>query len=106
MKNDPYIKQSQDVNNPVNRLYNGGNLVPLSESSNFAINPQRLAEQQQRKVAVQYKAPFNFEKDKLKFEPDAYNPQKLYITFNYSSEKQIYGNIYFNSVFEPDNNQS
>lgn len=70
------------------------------------VNVQRLAEQQTKKVAAQYKTPFKIEKDKLRFEVDGYDPKKLYIVFNYTSDVNFYGNVYFNSTFDPKNPQS
>ena len=51
----------------MNRLYNGGNLVPYSESScnNDRVTAQNFISQQQKKVATQYKTPFKISKEKL-----------------------------------------
>lgn len=96
--NDPYIQQSNLRNNQINNFYTQSPLVPFSQS-NPGITKESLIKQQKTINTQMYINPIKFDKDSIKFENDAYDLNKKYITFNYSCERQIFANFYLNSAF-------
>ena len=96
--NDPYIQQSNLRNNQINRLYTHSPLVPFSQS-NPGITKESLIKQQKTINTTMYINPIKFDKDSIKFENDAFDLNKKYITFVYSCERQIFANFYLNSAF-------
>lgn len=101
-ENDPYIQQSQN-NNAIRNLYSNSGLVPLSEhnGNNGSVDVKQLTEQQEKITTTAYKNPIKIDRNSIKLERNAYQPREFFISFNYSSEKIIYCNFYFNTNFTP-----
>jgi len=96
--NDPYIQQSLSRNENMNSYYTHSPLVPFSQS-NPGISKESLTKEQKTINTQMYINPIIFDKNSIKFEQDAYESNKKYICFNYSSERQIFANFYLNSSF-------
>ena len=83
--------------------------VPLHENEFVErVDPKILANQQEKKKTKAYQNPIKLDKNSIKLEKDAFNKNKYYISFNYSSDRAIYTNFYFNASFtaHPKQNES
>ena len=56
-----------------------------------------LAEQQVTKKTKAYKNPIRLDRNTIKLEKDALRQNIYYITFTYSSDKNLIANFYFNA---------
>ena len=50
-----------------------------------------------------YQNPIKIDRNSIKLEQDAYQRNIFYITFEYSCDRTVYANIYFNAEFTPSN---
>ena len=104
-ENDPYIKQSQQ-NNAIKNLYSNQSLSSLDFSSsqqNSDMNVKQLSEQQEKLNTTAFQNPIKIVRNSIRLEQDAYNRNIFYILFEYSCDRTVYANFYFNTEFNPAN---
>jgi len=99
---DPYIKQSQQ-NNAIKNLYSNQSLSSYDREVDSRPNLQQLSEQQEKRNTVAYQNPIKIDRNSIKLERDAYNPNIYYIIFEYTCDRTVYANFYFNAEFNPSN---
>jgi hypothetical protein len=61
-----------------------------------------MADQQKTKKTKAYKNPIRLDRNTIKLEKDAMKNEIYYITFTYSSEKNLFVNFYFNAEMNVD----
>ena len=103
-ENDPYIKQSQH-NNAIKNLYTNQGLNSFSRDDSH-VNVKQLSEQQEKRQTVAYQNPIKLDRNSIKLEQDAYQKNIFYITFQYTCDRTIYANFYFNAEFTPLNSNN
>ena len=103
-ENDPYIKQSQQ-NNAIKNLYSNQSLnsYDFSSTQNSSANIKQLSEQQEKLNTTAFQNPIKIVRNSITLEQDAYNRSFYYISFEYTCDRTVYGNIYFNTEFNPSN---
>ena len=104
-ENDPYIQQSQH-NSAIKNLYSNQGLNSYDRQIDSGVSVQRLSEQQEKKQTVAYQNPIKIDRNSVKLEQDAYQRNIFYITFEYSCDRTVYANFYFNAEFTPSNQNS
>ena len=60
-----------------------------------------LAEQQKTKKTKAYKNPIRLDRNTIKLERDALKLNNYYVTFVFSSDKNLLANFYFNAEMNP-----
>ena len=55
---------------------------------------------------MDYQNPIKIDRNSVKLEQDAYQRNIFYITFEYSCDRTVYANFYFNAEFTPSNKNS
>ena len=70
-------------------------MFPLFQ--NTEANIKILSDQQATKKTKAYKTPIRLDRNTIKLEKNAMNPNIYYITFHYSSDAQLVANFYFNA---------
>jgi hypothetical protein len=100
-ENDPYIQQSQH-NNAIKNLYSNQGLSSVSHGDSI-VDMKQLSEQQEKRQTVAYQNPIKVDRNSIKLEQDAYDKNIFYITFEYTCDRTIYANFYFNAEFTPSN---
>lgn len=103
--NDPYIQQSQN-NNAIKNLYSNQGLNSFDRESDSQVNVKKLSEQQEKLNTTAYQNPIKIDRNSIKLEKDAYQRNIFYLTFEYSCDRTIYGNFYFNAEFTPSDNNT
>jgi hypothetical protein len=103
-ENDPYIKQSQQ-NNAIKNLYSNQSLnsYDFSSTQNSSANIKQLSEQQEKLNTTAFQNPIKIVRNSITLEQDAYNRSFYYISFEYTCDRTVYANIYFNTEFNPSN---
>ena len=103
-ENDPYIKQSQQ-NNAIKNLYSNQSLnsYDFSSAQNSSANIKQLSEQQEKLNTTAFQNPIKIARNSITFEQDAYNRSFYYISLEYTCDRTVYANIYFNTEFNPSN---
>ena len=103
-ENDPYIKQSQQ-NNAIKNLYSNQSLnsYDFQSSQNSSANLQQLSAQQEKLNTTAFQNPIKIVRNSIHLEQDAYNRTQFYILFEYSCDRTVYANFYFNTEFNPSN---
>ena len=103
-ENDPYIKQSQQ-NNAIKNLYSNQSLnsIDFSSAQNSSANIKQLSEQQEKLNTTAFQNPIKIARNSITLEQDAYNRSFYYISFEYTCDRTVYANIYFNTEFNPSN---
>ena len=103
-ENDPYIKQSQQ-NNAIKNLYSNQSLSSYDflSSPNSTANVKQLSEQQEKLNTTAFQNPIKIVRNSITLEQDAYNRSFYYISFEYTCDRTVYANIYFNTEFNPSN---
>jgi hypothetical protein len=103
-ENDPYIKQSQQ-NNAIKNLYSNQSLnsYDFSSTQNSSANIKQLSEQQEKLNTTAFQNPIKIARNSITLEQDAYNRSFYYISFEYTCDRTVYANIYFNTEFNPSN---
>lgn len=103
-ENDPYIKQSQQ-NNAIKNLYSNQSLnsYDFSSTQNSSANIKQLSEQQEKLITTAFQNPIKIVRNSITLEQDAYNRSFYYISFEYTCDRTVYANIYFNTEFNPSN---
>ena len=103
-ENDPYIKQSQQ-NNEVKNLYSNQSLnsYDFISSQNSSANIKQLSEQQEKLNTTAFQNPIKIVRNSISLEQDAYDHSFYYISFEYSCDRTVYANFYFNAEFNPAN---
>ena len=103
-ENDPYIKQSQQ-NNAIKNLYSNQSLnsYDFSSNQNSSANIKQLSEQQEKLNTTAFQNPIKIVRNSITLEQDAYNRSFYYISFEYTCDRTVYANIYFNTEFNPSN---
>ena len=101
-ENDPYIQQSQN-NNAIKNLYSNQGLNSYDRQIDSGVSLKQLSEQQEKKETVAYQNPIKIDRNSIKLEQDAYQRNIFYITFEYSCDRTVYANFYFNAEFTPSN---
>ena len=103
-ENDPYIKQSQQ-NNAIKNLYSNQSLnsFDFSSTQNSSANIKQLSEQQEKLNTTAFQNPIKIVRNSITLEQDAYNRSFYYISFEYTCDRTVYANIYFNTEFNPSN---
>lgn len=104
-ENDPYIQQSQH-NNAIKNLYSNQGLSSFDRVKDSGVSVKTLSEQQEKRETVAYQNPIKIDRNSIKLEQDAYQRNIFYISFEYSCDRTIYANFYFNAEFTPSNNNS
>ena len=104
-ENDPYIQQSQH-NNAIKNLYSNRGLNSYDREIDSGVSVKKLSEQQEKRETIAYQNPIKIDRNSLKLEGDAYQRNIFYINFEYSCDRTIYANFYFNAEFTPTNNNS
>ena len=103
-ENDPYIKQSQQ-NNAIKNLYSNQSLnsfdFPSLENSGASV--KQLSDQQEKLNTTAFQNPIKIVRNSITLEQDAYNRSFYYISFEYTCDRTVYANIYFNTEFNPSN---
>ena len=103
-KDDPYINQAQN-NYAVRGMYTNSGLIPLNQRSDYGqATIKQITEQQEKIETTAFKNPIQIDRNSLKLEKNAYSHNEFYLTFEYTSDKTIYGNFYLNTNFTPLNN--
>ncbi len=99
-ENDPYIKQSQQ-NNAIKNLYSNQSLnsYDFQSSQNSSANLQQLSAQQEKLNTTAFQNPIKIVRNSIHLEQDAYNRTQFYILFEYSCDRTVYANFYFNTEF-------
>ena len=103
-ENDPYIQQSQN-NNAIKNLYTNKGLSDFNPGD-YGVNVKQLSEQQEKRQTVAFQNPIKIDRNTIKLEQDAYQNNIFYITFEYSCDRTIYANFYFNAEFTPLNSNN
>jgi hypothetical protein len=103
-ENDPYIKQSQQ-NNAIKNLYSNQSLnsYDFSSTQNSSANIKQLSEQQEKLNTTAFQNPIKIVRNSITLEQDAYNRSFYYISFEYTCDRTVYANIYFNTEVNPSN---
>jgi len=103
-ENDPYIKQSQQ-NNAIKNLYTNQSLnsYDFYSSPNSNANLKKLSEQQEKLNTTAFQNPIKIVRNSIALDQDAYNHYFYYIKFEYTCDRIVYANIYFNTEFNPNN---
>ena len=103
-ENDPYIKQSQQ-NNAIKNLYSNQSLnsYDFSSTQNSSANIKQLSEQQEKLNTTAFQNPIKIARNSITLEQDAYNRSFYYISLEYTCDRTVYANIYFNTEFNPSN---
>ena len=103
-ENDPYIKQSQQ-NNAIKNSYSNQSLnsYDFSSTQNSSANIKQLSEQQEKLNTTAFQNPIKIVRNSITLEQDAYNRSFYYISFEYTCDRTVYANIYFNTEFNPSN---
>ena len=103
-ENDPYIKQSQQ-NNAIKNLYSNQSLnsIDFSSAQNSSANIKQLSEQQEKLNTTAFQNPIKIVRNSITLDQDAYNRSFYYISFEYTCDRTVYANIYFNTEFNPSN---
>lgn len=103
-ENDPYIKQSQQ-NNAIKNLYSNQSLnsYDFSSTQNSSANIKQLSEQQEKLNTTAFQNPIKIVRNSITLEQDAYNRSFYYISLEYTCDRTVYANIYFNTEFNPSN---
>ena len=101
--NDPYIQQSQN-NAAIKNLYTHQGLSSYDRGIDSGVSVQQLSQQQEKRETTAYQNPIKIDRNSIKLEKDAYQRNIFYITFEYTCERTIYANFYFNAEFNPTNN--
>ena len=103
-ENDPYIKQSQQ-NNAIKNLYSNQSLnsYDFPSTQNSSANIKQLSEQQEKLNTTAFQNPIKIVRNSITLEQDAYNRSFYYISFEYTCDRTVYANIYFNTEFNPSN---
>ena len=103
-ENDPYIKQSQQ-NNAIKNLYSNQSLnsYDFSSTQNSSANIKQLSEQQEKLNTTAFQNPIKIVRNSITLDQDAYNRSFYYISFEYTCDRTVYANIYFNTEFNPSN---
>ena len=103
-ENDPYIKQSQQ-NNAIKNLYSNQSLnsIDFSSAQNSSANIKQLSEQQEKLNTTAFQNPIKIARNSITLEQDAYNRSFYYISLEYTCDRTVYANIYFNTEFNPSN---
>jgi hypothetical protein len=103
-ENDPYIKQSQQ-NNAIKNLYSNQSLnsYDFSSAQNSSANIKQLSEQQEKLNTTAFQNPIKIVRNSITLDQDAYNRSFYYISFEYTCDRTVYANIYFNTEFNPSN---
>ena len=103
-ENDPYIKQSQQ-NNAIKNLYSNQSLnsYDFSSAQNSSANIKQLSEQQEKLNTTAFQNPIKIARNSITLEQDAYNRSFYYISLEYTCDRTVYANIYFNTEFNPSN---
>ena len=103
-ENDPYIKQSQQ-NNAIKNLYSNQSLnsYDFSFTQNSSANIKQLSEQQEKLNTTAFQNPIKIARNSITLEQDAYNRSFYYISLEYTCDRTVYANIYFNTEFNPSN---
>jgi hypothetical protein len=103
-ENDPYIKQSQQ-NNAIKNLYSNQSLnsYDFSSTQNSSANIKQLSEQQEKLNTMAFQNPIKIARNSITLEQDAYNRSFYYISLEYTCDRTVYANIYFNTEFNPSN---
>ena len=104
-ENDPYIQQSQH-NNAIKNLYSNQGLHSYDREADSGLSVKKLSEQQEKRETVAYQNPIKIDRNSIKLEQDAYKRNIFYINFEYSCDRTIYANFYFNAEFTPTNKDS
>ena len=104
-ENDPYIQQSQQ-NNAIKNLYTNQALSSFGGGENSGLSVKNLSAQQEKVNTTAYQNPIKIDRNSIKLERDAYSHNIFYITFEYTCDRTIYGNFYFNAEFTPENKNS
>ena len=104
-ENDPYIKQSQQ-NNAIKNLYSNQALGSYGGGHSSGVSVKNLSEQQEKVNTTAYQNPIKIVRDSIKLERDAFSRHIFYITFEYSCDRTVYGNFYFNAEFTPQNSNA
>lgn len=104
-ENDPYIQQSQH-NNAIKNLYSNQGLHSYDREVDSGLSVQKLSEQQEKRETVAYQNPIKIDRNSIKLEQDAYQRNIFYINFEYSCDRTINANFYFNAEFTPTNKDS
>ena len=104
-ENDPYIQQSQH-NNAIKNLYSNQGLSSYDREKDSGVSIETLSKQQEKRETVAYQNPIKIDRNSIKLEQDAYQRNIFYINFEYSCDRTIYANFYFNAEFTPANNNS
>ena len=94
---DPYIQQSQQNNYNINNLYS---TQSLQYSANEEAKTNVISSQQKVIKTQAIKNPLQLDRNSIKLEKDAFNPNIYYISFIYSTDREIYANFYYNSSFD------
>ena len=102
--NDPYIQQSQN-NNAIRNLYSNQGLSAFDRGDS-GVNVQQLSQQQEKRATTSYQNPIKIDRNSIKLEKDAYQSNIFYISFEYTCDRTIYANFYFNAEFNPNNNNN
>ena len=103
-ENDPYIQQSQN-NNALKNLYSNQSLNSHSFNDVNGPSVKDLSKQQETLNTKAFQNPMKVDKNSIRLERDAYNQEIFYITFDYTCDRTIYGNFYFNASYNPSNTE-
>ena len=104
-ENDPYIQQSQQ-NNAIKNLYTNQSLNSFDREVDSRVNVKKLSEQQEKLSTTAFQNPIKIDRNSIKLERDAYQRNVFYITFEYTCDRTIYANFYFNVEFTPNQSDS